>query len=653
MKKSIDSQLTGKHLHSEYEKYLESIVDTIREALIVLDKDLKVISANKTFYERFKVSPKQTEKVLIYKLGNGQWNIPELKNLLEEILPSHNPFNNFRAEHNFPHIGKKVMLLNARQIKAQGQWKDRILLAIEDITKYDRDRIEKEAGIEREKEINRELLQNQKDLLDGERRFRALAENIPILCWMAKPDGYIYWYNSRWYEYTGTKPKQMEGWGWQSVHDPNVLPEVLKKWKKAISDGSPFEMTFPLKGADNKFRPFLTRIVPVYDDNGKVIHWFGTNTDISGQLKAEETMLRLAAIVESSDDAIVSKNLDGIITSWNKGAEKIFGYKAKEIVGKSIRTIIPKDLQHEEDKILSQLRKGKKIEHFQTVRIAKDGRKIDVSITVSPMKDKTGKIIGASKIARNITNEKNLERQKDNFLGIASHELKTPVTSIKAYGQVLQAIFKRKGDTYAVTALQKMDAQINKLTLLISDLLDVTKIQAGKLLMQNIDYDFNGLVNELIDELQLTTERHTLIKQLDKPIQLHGDKERTGQVITNLISNAIKYSPHTDKIIIKTKNSNNAVTLSVKDFGVGIPKEKQKKVFEQFFRVSGEKQHTFPGLGLGLFISSEIVKRQGGRIWVESTEGKGSTFCFTLPFKSKQENKGKKSTIDEEAIKHE
>src|SRR5581483_7245352 len=371
-----------------------------------------------------------------------------------------------------------------------------------------------------------------------------------------------------------------------------------------------------------------------------VIHWFGTNTDISGQLKAEETMLRLAAIVESSDDAIVSKNLDGIITSWNKGAEKIFGYKAKEIVGKSIRTIIPKDLQHEEDKILSQLRKGKKIEHFQTVRIAKDGRKIDVSITVSPMKDKTGKIIGASKIARNITNEKNLERQKDNFLGIASHELKTPVTSIKAYGQVLQAIFKRKGDTYAVTALQKMDAQINKLTLLISDLLDVTKIQAGKLLMQNIDYDFNGLVNELIDELQLTTERHTLIKQLDKPIQLHGDKERTGQVITNLISNAIKYSPHTDKIIIKTKNSNNAVTLSVKDFGVGIPKEKQKKVFEQFFRVSGEKQHTFPGLGLGLFISSEIVKRQGGRIWVESTEGKGSTFCFTLPFKSKQENKG-------------
>lgn len=651
MKKSIDSQLTNGHEHSEYEKYLESIVDTIREALLVLDKDLKVISANTTFYERFKVNPKQTEKVLIYELGNGQWNISELKKLLEEILPSHNPFNNFRVEHKFPHIGKKVMLLNARQIKAEGVWNDRILLAIEDITQYDKDRIEKEAGIEREKVISQELIQSQKELLEGEERFRALAENIPILCWMAKPDGYIYWYNSRWYEYTGTTPKQMEGWGWQSVHDPDVLPLVLKKWKTSIAKGTPFEMTFPLKGADGEFRPFLTRIVPVRDEDGVVIHWFGTNTDISGQLKAEQTQIRLAAIVESSDDAIVSKNLDGIITSWNKGAEKIFGYTAKEIVGKSIRTIIPQELQHEEDNILATLRKGKSIDHFQTVRVAKDGRRVDVSLTVSPMKDKTGKIIGASKIARDITNEKILERQKDNFLGIASHELKTPVTSIKAYGQVLQTMFKKKGDTQAVAALQKMDAQVNKLTNLIGDLLDVTKIQSGRLEFHEDYFDFNELVDETVDEMQLTTEKHTLHKKHDKIKKVYGDRERIGQVITNLITNAIKYSPHTKDINVITTADKKCVTLCVQDFGVGIPKDKLDRIFEQFFRVSGPHHNTVPGLGLGLYISSEIVKREGGKIWVESIEGKGSTFCFRLPLQ--HDTITKKNKLATQDIQHE
>lgn len=651
MKKSIDSQITDLVEHTEYEKYLESIVDTIREALLVLDKDLKVISANTTFYERFKVSPKQTEKVLIYELGNGQWDIPELRKLLEEILPSHNPFNNFRVEHKFPHIGKKVMLLNARQIKAKGSWKDRILLAIEDITQYDKDRIEKEAGIEREKVINQELLQSQKELLEGEKRFRALAENIPVLCWMAKPDGYIYWYNSRWYEYTGTTPKQIEGWGWQSVHDPKMLPLVLKQWKDAIAKGTSFEMTFPLKGADGQFRPFLTRIVPVRDENNQVIHWFGTNTDISGQIKAEQTQIRLAAIVESSDDAIVSKNLDGIIMSWNKGAEKIFGYSAKEIVGKSIRTIIPQELQHEEDRILASLRKGKKIDHFQTMRLAKDGRRVEVSITVSPMKDKTGRIIGASKIARDITNEKRLERQKDNFIGIASHELKTPVTSIKAYGQVLQTMFKKKGDSDAVAALQKMDAQVNKLTNLIEDLLDVTKIQSGRLEFHEDFFDFNELVDETVDEMQLTTERHTLHKKHQKIKNIYGDRERIGQVITNLISNAIKYSPHTNDINIITTVDKENVTLCVQDFGVGIPKDKLHRIFEQFFRVSGPNHNTVPGLGLGLYISSEIVKREGGKIWVDSIEGKGSTFCFRIPVKHKKNTeKNKLATQD---IQHE
>ncbi len=372
-------------------------------------------------------------------------------------------------------------------------------------------------------------VQYRKKVEDSEKKFRTLADNIPNLAWMANADGYIYWYNSRWYEYTGTTPNEMEGWGWQSTHDPNVLPVVLKQWKKSIKTAKRFDMVFPLKGADGIFRPFLTRIIPIFDDDGKLVQWFGTNTDI--------------------------------------------------------------------------------------------------------------------------TDQKQLERQKDDFLGIASHELKTPVTSIKAYGQVLQTMFQRKGDIKAVEHLAKMDAQVDKLTSLISDLLDVTKIQSGRMEFHEDFFDFNELANEQVEQLQLTTEKHTIRKELNQSRSVYGDRNRIGQVITNLISNAIKYSPHSEKIVVNTSSDKNNVTLCVKDFGVGIPRDKLDKVFEQFYRVSGTKEITFPGLGLGLYVSSEIIKREGGKIWVESIKGKGSTFCFTLPI-NKKVQKQQINTLKEEEVKH-
>jgi PAS domain S-box-containing protein len=390
--------------------------------------------------------------------------------------------------------------------------------------------IEKEKEIEFRKKAEKESVQVRKRAEESEKRFRTLADNIPNLAWMAKPDGYVYWYNSRWYEYTGTKPADMEGWGWQTVHDPKVLPVVLKKWKSSIESGKPFDMVFPLKGADAEFRPFLTRVVPIHDESGKIINWFGTNTDI--------------------------------------------------------------------------------------------------------------------------TEQKLLERQKDDFLGIASHELKTPVTSIKAYGQVLQTIFRRKGDTKAVEHLLKMDAQVNKLTALISDLLDVTKIQSGRMEFYEDLFDFNELVTEQVEQLQLTTEKHVIRKELSNAKSVYGDRERIGQVITNLVSNAIKYSPHKKKIIVKTTCDRNQITLCVRDFGVGIPSDKLDRVFEQFYRVSGAKESTFPGLGLGLYVSSEIIKREGGKIWVKSIEGKGSTFCFTLPINGRAK-KRQKNSLKEFEIQHE
>ncbi|MEO6508979.1 MAG: HAMP domain-containing sensor histidine kinase, partial [Patescibacteria group bacterium] len=188
--------------------------------------------------------------------------------------------------------------------------------------------------------------------------------------------------------------------------------------------------------------------------------------------------------------------------------------------------------------------------------------------------------------------------------------------------------------------LDKMNAQLDKLTSLIADLLDATKIESGKLQMNQEKFSFDELVTEIVEEIQRTTEKHVITIKGKSNTNITADRERTGQVLTNLISNAIKYSPHSEKIIIEPSVENKKfIMLCVKDFGVGIPKDKQNHVFERFYRVSGPKEITFPGLGLGLYISAEIVKRQGGRIWVESEEGIGSTFCFSLPLISHIEQK--------------
>jgi len=232
-----------------------------------------------------------------------------------------------------------------------------------------------------------------------------------------------------------------------------------------------------------------------------------------------------------------------------------------------------------------------------------------------------------------ITEQKLLQQQKDNFIGIASHELKTPVTSIKAYTQVLERMFRKTGALKEAGMISKMDGQLNRLTSLIGDLLDVTKINSGRLQFDDQPFDFTKLVADLVEDLQRTTHDHVLVSSIAEPQIVVADEERIGQVITNLITNAIKYSPGGERIEISTTTVDNEVQFSVRDYGIGIAKENLHKVFEQFFRVTGAMQHTFPGLGLGLYISAEIIKRAGGRIWIESVEGKGSTFSFALPLK--------------------
>lgn len=347
-------------------------------------------------------------------------------------------------------------------------------------------------------------------------------------------------------------------------------------------------------------------------------------------LLAEEQS-RLAAIVKSSNDAVVGKTLDGIITSWNRAAEVLFGYTAQEAIGKPITLIIPPELQQEEVDIIGNLRRGIPIEHFETVRRRKDGNYINVSLSISPIKDGAGKIVGAAKIARDITERKELEQRKDEFISMASHELKTPVTALKGFTQLLKRRFKRQNDEESLRFLDRMETQIDKLTKLISDLLDISKMQTGQLEYRMEPFDLDALAQEIVENVQGTTQTHDIILQNTPQVRVFGDRDRIGQVLINLLTNAIKYSPNADRVIVQIVTDETNVRVSVQDFGIGIDQAYHQKIFERFYQVNEPAEKTYPGLGLGLYISCEIIKRHQGRLWVQSRKGEGSTFAFCLP----------------------
>ncbi len=253
------------------------------------------------------------------------------------------------------------------------------------------------------------------------------------------------------------------------------------------------------------------------------------------------------------------------------------------------------------------------------------------NFTYKPLFDETGQVYGILHMAVDISSMVRLEKQKDEFLGAASHELKTPVTSIKAYIQLLERTLLQENNPIHARMVGKMDQQVNRLTHLINNLLDVTKVQSGRLQFNEDIFNFDDLIREVVEDLQRTSESHRIEALLESSSFIFADRDRIGQVIVNLVTNAIKYSPGKDRIVVESRGDDTSVTLTVTDFGIGIPDDIKNRVFEQFYRVSGILQHTFPGLGLGLYISSEIIKRARGRIWVESSVGEGSTFSFELP----------------------
>ena len=390
--------------------------------------------------------------------------------------------------------------------------------------------------------------------------------------------------------------------------------------------------------------------------------------DVTQRHLSEITSHRLAAIVASSDDAIIGKDLSSIITSWNFGAERIFGYTADEMIGTSIMRLIPRDRQAEEVEILTRIRRGERFDHFETLRLTKDGRQLSVSITVSPIKDSAGHVVGASKVLRDITERKKAEealknavaeveaanrerlhlleserearsqaerasRMKDEFLATLSHELRTPLNAVMGWAHILRIgklqVDELKQGLDAIERNARVQAQI------IEDLLDMSRIISGKVRLDVQQLDLPAVLNESIDTIRATAEAkgirlRAVVDPRAGPVS--GDPDRLQQIFWNLLNNAIKFTSKGGQVQVLLERVNSRVEVSVIDTGEGIAPEFLPYVFERFQQGDASTTRRHGGLGLGLAIVKQLVELHGGNVCVKSGGiGKGTTFTVHLP----------------------
>jgi len=373
-------------------------------------------------------------------------------------------------------------------------------------------------------------------------------------------------------------------------------------------------------------------VSPIRNAQGVVVGASKIAHDISDRKSLE---LLLSSIVTSSDDAIISTTLDGIVTSWNTGAQKMFGYTSAEVAGKSIRLIIPSDRQAEEDFVLDGIRHGEKVDHFETIRQTKDGRMLNISLTVSPVRDSHGILVGASKIARDITLKKWMENElevtrrrltealasRDQFFAVAGHELRNPLN-------VLSILWQIPDGSLSERVIEKSRVQLDRLNALTDRLLDISRVRSGTLELDRQKLDLAILVREVAGRFATTHPDLQISLQCDPRIEGNWDRLRIDEVLTNLVSNAIKYGLN-KPIAVSASAYPDHVLLIVRDHGIGISDEDLKRIFEPFERV--EELSQVKGLGMGLWITKKVVEAHGGTIQVESELGHGSSFVVRLP----------------------
>lgn len=486
--------------------------------------------------------------------------------------------------------------------------------------------------------INEELQIRNAELKDTSDYAKAIVETMHESLLILSNDLKVRTANKGFYQAFHVTPEETEGlYLYELGNHQWDIPELRKQMKMVQTKDIPFanfEVTHVFPHIGRKSMLLNAHRFPAKEGREAMIMLairdLTERKQMEDTLKASEERFRL--LIQNASDIITVFDQDGTIKYESYAIEHLLGYKSDERIGRNINMdplVHPDDMKTVRDLLkASIIHPGENI--FGQFKLRhKDGDYRTIDAVFRNLLDDP-KLNGIIANYRDVSVKKALDVQKDEFIGIASHELNTPVTSIKAYAQVLQDVFVKAKDKKSAALLGKLNEQVDRLSTLIEDLLEFTRIDGGKEKFREEKYDINELIKEIAAEMQRTT-KHSLVLKLSKPVKITGDKYRIRQVISNLLSNAIKFSPHSKKIIISSKVDNKAATVSVQDFGIGIEQEMINKVFDRFFQVPQPSFNPFHGLGLGLYVAAEIIKRQGGKIWVDSTMNKGSTFYFSLP----------------------
>jgi len=486
----------------------------------------------------------------------------------------------------------------------------------------------------------------------AEEDLRDFVENAVEGLHSAGPDGIILWANQAELDIFGYARAEYCGQPATSFHvDPTRIDDMQRRLGRGETVRN---LESEVRCKDGSVRRVLLNANGLWED-GRLIRYRCFTRDVTRWRAVTEASDRLSAIVTSSEDAIVSKDLDGRINSWNAAAERIFGYTAEEAIGRSIHLIIPSDRRSEEDVVIERIRRGEQVDHFETMRRRKDGTFVEVSLTISPIRDSGGRVVGASKIARDVTDRKRIEadrerllvraeqarteaeranRVKDEFLATLSHELRSPLNAIHGWAR-LAAGHLAEGPSMLRRALEVIDRNVGLQMRLITDLLDVSRFANGKLPIQQERVDVVAIVGSVIDSLRPeASARNIRVTPRIRTGQalVTGDASRLEQVLWNVVSNALKFTPQGGAVTITVESENGDVEISVADTGEGIPAEFLPHVFDRFRQADSTTTRRHGGLGLGLAVAQHLVEAHGGHITAESAgSGQGATLRIRLP----------------------
>lgn len=618
----IDLAKNAQALLKESSDYTRAIVQTVREPLLILDGDLRVKSANQAFYENLKVTPAETEGQLIHDLGDGQWDIPPLRVLLEDVLLRDASFENFEVAHEFPRIGERVMLLNARKLVHDNGATRLILLAFQDIT----ERRRAEAHV-----------------LASELRYRRLFESARDGILMLDPNSRkiidVNQFMMELLNYSRDEFLGKELWEIGLLQDEQASQAAFDELRDkgyVRYDGLPLETKWG--------EPREVEVVGnLYWENGHQVIQCNIR-DVSERKRAEK-LLRLSeeryqSIVTQVTAGIAQTDFSGRFVLVNQRFCEIVGYSQEELCQMQMHDITHPDDLPRNAALFQSLVDGGPDFMIEKRYLHKDGFYVWVNNSVSTIRDHAGQPRGLVAVVIDVTRQKQAEqtlkdadRRKNEFLAILAHELRNPLAAVHAAVLLLRAQGHQDEDQTWVRDL--IDRQVHLLTRLTDDLLDVSRISSGKIQLKREDLDVKDVLARAVESVRplINTKHHELVVSLPaEPLPVHADPVRLEQVVVNLLTNAAKYTDPGGRITLASQLDRETVVITVRDTGVGVPAEMITQIFEIFTQVDSSLGRSQGGLGIGLTLVKRLVELHGGSISAVSPgPGMGSEFTIRLP----------------------